>query len=570
MSWLMRTKNLYRISVSSFLFILLFLCCRKEEEIQPEIILAKEELAFPMSGEIQVLAIKTNMAWTAVSSEIWCTLEPGSGAAGTKQLNITVSPNTEVEAREAVITITAGQLTREVTVMQSFEKLILEQRQYNVEANAAEIVVNIESSSAYSREILPGWITLKSTSPDNATQTFTIAENNALQARAGKIVYKSGRLTDTVVVTQTGRPLWIEPDATGMSHNAKALASQIFLGWNLGNSLEVPGSETAWGNPVTTQTLIDSVKKAGFNAVRIPCAWNSHLEDPAANKIRESWLARVKEVIDYCYNNSMFVIINIHWDEGWLEENPTLVKQAEVNAKQKALWEQIAVYFRNYDEHLLFAGTNEVHAGYGEPTAENITVQLSYNQTFVDAVRSTGGKNAYRNLIVQAYNTNINHAVAYLELPDDDATDRMMVEVHYYDPWDFCGDTGSSIYLWGNDFTLYGPVSSWGQESHVDQQFAKMKTNFVDKGYPVILGEYGAIFRSSLPGAQLDNHKASRAYFYKYVTRQAKNNGMVPFIWDNGYTGNNTMALFNRPAAARYDSAALDALVEGAGEGIYP
>jgi endoglucanase len=355
-----------------------------------------------------------------------------------------------------------------------------------------------------------------------------------------------------------------------MGSNAKTLAAKMYMGWNLGNSLECPGSETAWGNPVITKTLIDSVKAAGFNTIRLPCAWDSHLEDATTFKIKSSWLARVKEVIDYCYSNNMYVILNIHWDGGWLEENPTYAKQVAVNAEQKALWEQIAVYFRDYDEHLLFAGTNEVHAGYGTPTTENITVQLSYNQTFVDAVRSTGGKNAYRNLVVQAYNTNIDQAVSYLKIANDTQQNRIMVEVHYYDPWDFAGDASSSIYLWGADYKQYGSVSSWGQESYVLTQFNKMKTNFVEKGYPVILGEYSATRRSSLVGEALTHHLASRAYYFEYVTEQAKKYGLVPCYWDNGGIGNNACGVFNRNDCTVFDHQALNALMSGAAKGKYP
>jgi endoglucanase len=134
----------------------------------------------------------------------------------------------------------------------------------------------------------------------------------------------------------------------------------------------------------------------------------------------------------------MYVIINAHWDGGWLENNPTFAKQDEVNAKQKAIWEQIGDYFRDYDEHLLFAGTNEVHSD-TNPTAENLEVQRSFNQTFVDAIRSTGGKNSFRNIIIQSYSTNIDYAVNNLVVSTDSTDNRVMVEVHYYDPWDFCG-----------------------------------------------------------------------------------------------------------------------------------
>ncbi|MDP4204288.1 MAG: glycoside hydrolase family 5 protein, partial [Bacteroidota bacterium] len=321
----------------------------------------------------------------------------------------------------------------------------------------------------------------------------------------------------------------------------------------------------------TTQQLIDGVKAAGFNAVRIPCAWDSYVEDTISYKIKATWLARVKQVVDYCYKNNMYVILNIHWDGGWLENHPQYAYQEKVNAKQKAYWQQIAAYFRDYDEHLLFAGTNEVHVDYNAPSSENIAVQLSYNQTFVNAVRSTGGKNAYRTLIVQSYNTNISYAVSYMKIPDDTASKRLMVEVHCYDPWDFCGDTGSSaVNLWGASYASYGKISSWGQEDYIKQQFSTIKTNFVDKGYPVILGEFGAVRRSSLTGTTLTNHLASRAYYLGYVTQYAKNNGIVPFYWDNGVTSNNGFALINRSDGSVFDSQALNAIVAGASNGVYP
>jgi endoglucanase len=567
---LMMRKLKFYISPVAFLLFLQFTCCDKETEVQAEITLAKEEINFSTINDNQTLAIKTNLDWTATSSEDWCTITPASGEPGTKQLKVEVQANVGDGARQSTITITAGKLSKQVIVKQSLEKLVLATKQYNVEAAVNEITVNIQASPAYSNVSQPGWITLKSTSPDTKTQTFTIAANNSVVARKGKIIYKSGNLTDTVSVKQAGLPLSIPADATGMTSNAKTLAAKMFLGLNIGNTLEAPGAETAWGNPKINQAFIDSAKAAGFNGIRLPCAWNSHLEDTITYKIYDTWLTRVKEVVDYCYKADMYVVLNIHWDGGWLEENPVYAKQAAINAKQKALWEQIAYHFRDYDEHLLFAGTNEVHAGYGEPTAENIAVQLSFNQTFVDAVRSTGGKNAYRNLVVQAYNTNINQAVQYLKMPTDKVVDRLMVEVHYYDPWDFCGDNKSSIYLWGKNFAAYGNISSYGQENYVDQQFAKMKTNFVDKGFPVILGEFGPQYRATLTGTLLANHKASRAYYMKYVVQQAKNNGMVPFLWDTGGDGTNSSPVLLRANGKPFDTQSLDALNQGATAGVYP
>lgn len=407
---------------------------------------------------------------------------------------------------------------------------------------------------------------------------ISISANSTRSVRYATVTFTMNRsLSCTVSITQQVRNISfpdytdsIAADQTGMTSTSKGLASNMYMGWNMGNSLEVPGGETGWGNPKATQQLLDSVKAAGFNTVRLPCAWNGYIEDATTCKIKDSWLARVKEVVDYCYNNDMYVILNIHWDGGWLEENPTYEMQEVNNLKQKAIWEQIATYFKEYDEHLLFAGTNEVHAGYGNPVTENIIVHQSYLQTFVTAVRSAGGKNFYRHLVVQSYNTNIDLAKQQLKIPTDVVSDRLFVEVHYYSPWDFCGDENSGIYLWGDPFKQYGSVSSWGQEDYVVAQFNLMKTNFVNKGYPVILGEYSAMRRSSLTGDQLTNHLNSRAYFLQYVTEQAKSFGLVPCYWDNGGIGVNGCGIFNRNTLEVFDSQALDALMYGAGKGHYP
>lgn len=441
---------------------------------------------------------------------------------------------------------------------------------------ALKVTMNGAKWEVVSNEV---WCSVSSNSSSKASTqiTVTAASNTTTSTRRAKLTFVMDNKTAVHVNISQATEVDLYPsykdsipaDATGMSSTATELAKKIKVGLNIGNTLEATGGETGWGNPLITNDLIKAIKLNGFNAIRLPVAWNQYA-DQTTSKTSALWLNRVKQVVQYCVDNNMYVIINIHWDGGWLENNPTYAKQVSVNAKQKALWEQIAVYFRGYDEHLLFAGTNEVHVDYNAPSTENITVQQSYNQTFVDAVRSTGGKNAYRNLIIQSYNTNIGHAVSYLKVPTDKISNRLMVEVHYYDPWEFAGDEKSSIYLWGASNSSLGSISSWGQESYVQEQFGKMKTNFVDKGYPVILGEYGAIRRSALTGTALTNHLAARAYYFQYVTEQAKKNGLVPFYWDNGYTSNFGFALFNRTNATVFDQKAIDALISGANAGVYP
>src|SRR5690606_33120968 len=157
-------------------------------------------------------------------------------------------------------------------------------------------------------------------------------------------------------------------------------------------------------------------------------SYSHMLENQETYKIRDDWKLRVEEVVNYVLENDMYAMINIHWDGGWMNQ-PTYANQEEINEKLAALWNQVALHFRDYDDHLLFAGTNEVHIAnnYGTPTAENAAVQNSFNQTFVDVVRSTGGRNTYRHLVVQGYNTNIEHTVNQLTIPVDYIDDLLMV-----------------------------------------------------------------------------------------------------------------------------------------------
>jgi len=341
---------------------------------------------------------------------------------------------------------------------------------------------------------------------------------------------------------------------------ASDVARQITVGWNIGNSLEATGGETAWGNPALTQQLINGVKAAGFNAVRIPCAWDSHANQ-ATLDIDPAWLARVKQVVDYAIGNGMYVVLNIHWDGGWLEEHPVFAQQVAVNQKQRAYWTQIANQFKTYNERLLFAGTNEVHADFGTPTAENITVQESYNQTFVTAVRATGGNNASRTLVVQTYSTNMWHGLSFFTPPVDTVANRLIVETHYYDPYDFTLNPSGSCLSWGAPFPIQS-ACTWAYESYVTDLFGQVRAKWVDQGIPVIIGEYGVATRPNL-------NLASRQYWLEYINRTAADNGIKTFYWDNGASPAqaNGFAVVDRNTGAVVDQGALESILRGAGIG---
>src|SRR6266700_448588 len=222
-------------------------------------------------------------------------------------------------------------------------------------------------------------------------------------------------------------------------------AAHLAPGWNLGNSLEAyaggtlpktSSQETFWGNPPVDQAIMNGIAAAGFKSVRIPVAWGQYAD--RNNVIAPFWLTRVRQVVDEARRAGLYVILNEHWDGGWLQ--PTYNARMVASPKLAALWMQIATYFRYYDQHLIFAGTNEVmvNGQYGAPTIENCTVQNGFNQMFVSAVRKTGGNNATRSLVVQTYNTNIDFGMSCNRaMPTDTAFRRLMVEVHYYDPYDF-------------------------------------------------------------------------------------------------------------------------------------
>ncbi|WP_300729270.1 cellulase family glycosylhydrolase [uncultured Bacteroides sp.] len=532
-----------------------------------EIIVSKDELKFSKQAGTQDLAIKTSAKVEVISGAEWCTVtKQESTSSTTLKYQVAVTENTTTSDRETAITVKGNGNEKTVKVIQSAaDGLVVEKDTYtDIPAAGGTIDVKLTTNTDVEVSINDKWITEGSRAAmAEKTLTFIIEQNYGSSPRTGTITLKAGDATATITVTQKGA----ETVSAGMESDAKTLAAKIFAGWNIGNTLEATGGETAWGNPMVTADLIQKVKAMGFNAVRIPCSWDQYIDDRDTHKLKESWLNRVDEVVGYCVANDMYAIVNIHWDGGWLENNCTADKQAENNEKQKALWTQIANKLNHYDEHLLFAGCNEPNVD----NADQMAVLKTYEQTFIDAVRATGGNNAVRNLIVQGPGTDIDKTEKFFSLPTDQVANRLMVEVHYYSPWTFCGmekdeSWGKMAYFW-DKYEVSGSDRNAGKEygaSYVASQFQKMKEMFVDKGIPVILGEYGAMVRTGL-GKNQEAHDKSRGYFNEVVTREAKNHGMVPFYWDGG-----TYAMINRATGTVNDQYVFDGIMAGAEAGKYP
>ncbi|EJL67203.1 cellulase family glycosylhydrolase [Flavobacterium sp. CF136] len=439
--------------------------------------------------------------------------------------------------------------------------------------------ITIEANSAWSiSNSAASWLQLSKASGTNGTEatTITVVSNEtgysrsviltveAANGQARRItIIQKGSLYPTYNLTPKA------PDETGMSSTAVQLAAkmQTGMGINIGNTMEAP-TEAEWVSSKITESYIKFLKQKGFNSIRIPCGWVwTHLDNPEKMKINQAWLNRVKEVIGWCVDNDMYVMLNAHADNGWLDNNITKAKQESINAKQKAIWEQIATTMRDFDEHLIFAGANEPPAD----NAEQMSILNGYYETFIKAVRATGGKNSYRVLVVQGPRTNGELTYDLMNtMPTDKVPNKLMVEIHNYTPALFTivteGDVswGNMIYYWGagNHSTIEPERNStFGEEDAIIDEFQKMKQKFVDKGIPVILGEYAVWRRNAINNANylpkdMAMHNKSVDYWSYFVTKQAKAHGIMPFWWEIGF-------MLDRSNNVVKDQPMYDAIVEG-------
>ena len=353
--------------------------------------------------------------------------------------------------------------------------------------------------------------------------------------------------------------LWIMCLLASSSAALAQLPSPTY-GWNLGNTMEPPSGVGAWGGK-PTQALINSVAASGFNVVRIPCAWDSHA-DKTTHHIDPVYMSQVKQVVDWCYAKGLYVIFNDHWDDGWLENNIKDTVDPTINEKTRAYWTQIANTFAGYNNHLLFAAANEPNA----KTAAQMATLLAYYQTFIDAVRGTRGHNSSRWLVLQGANADFDTTCSLMNtFPTDPTHGRLMVEVHYYGPYQFAlmssdANWGKMYYFWGKKYhSTIDPSrnATWGEEDYVDSEFQKMYEKFVSKGTPVLIGEFRAEPRSNLPGAEAALNYASTTYWDKYILDSAQRHGMYPVVWDT------PGSLFDWSTGAVKDRSTVRALTGG-------
>jgi len=340
--------------------------------------------------------------------------------------------------------------------------------------------------------------------------------------------------------------------------DAAELVSFIRIGWNLGNTLDaaendrgfpwlgggvyantsVTQMETAWGNPVTSRATITALKNAGFNAIRIPVTWFKTLD--ANNNIRPDWMARVKVIVDYVIDSGMIAILNTHHDEVVFKFTNAQVDQSLVIFQK--VWEQIAETFKDYDERLVFEGLNEPRTK-GAPhewsggNAEELNNLNRYYQVFVDTVRNSGGKNNSRILMVNTYAASpVQRAVDGLVIPNDSVPNRIIVSVHFYEPYHFALNsnpvgTNNSVRTWD--------INNSQDTSPITERINRVYNRFVSNGIPVVIGEFGAMNK---------NNEETRAQWAEFYVRTAMDKGIPCVWWDNGaFSGNGELfGLINR------------------------
>lgn len=339
------------------------------------------------------------------------------------------------------------------------------------------------------------------------------------------------------------------------------LISEMKTGWNLGNTLdstitnptgsETPSDwETAWGQPVTTKAMIDSVKSQGFNVLRVPVTWEGKFGEAPDYTINADWLARVKEVVDYGIDNDMFVILNMHHEEWHM---PTADNEESAEKILRALWAQIADYFKGYDEKLIFEGMNEprlkgtaMEWNGGNQEAREVINQL--NAAFVETVRASGGNNEKRHLMIPTYAASTMDSVLNdFVIPADD---KVIVSVHAYLPYTFAlADNASGTSEWSAD--------NFADTKDIDELISKLKERYIDKGQAVIIGEYGTRNRTF--------NTEPRAACAKYYVSKATEAG-IPCIWwdNNAFIGSGeNFGLFNRTTFEWRFPEIVSAIMEG-------
>jgi len=378
--------------------------------------------------------------------------------------------------------------------------------------------------------------------PDELPESGTVSDTASQDSGSDNVSVENNEqhkedVTDT---------LWSEP---GIMRDMSSydIVMDMGLGWNLGNTFDacgdwIPGGvsthETAWGSPITTRPMFENLRDMGFRSVRIPVAWSNLMKEDYT--ISTLWMDRVEEVVNYALDSGLYVVLNLHWDGGWIANFSTDFD--ETMKKYTRIWEQVSERFKNYPDYLILESMNEEghfddiwnrYSNYKEEDKIRAYDLLNeINQTFVDIVRSSGSNNEQRHLLIAGYSTDIDLTVdPAFKMPEDPAG-RLMISVHYYTPSTFTileedADWGKAVSTWGTDEKDY---------QRIKDDFEKMKVRFHDQGYPVIVGEYGA--------TKVNKDQDSVRNYITAVAKTVYEMDMCPMLWDASAHYNRLLGTF--------------------------
>lgn len=389
-----------------------------------------------------------------------------------------------------------------------------------------------------------------------ATTTAAIITTTA--ATTTEATTTSATAAETTTVAETTVTETLPSNSAMRSMTTAQIVKEMGLGINLGNTMEACGDwinssggvrayETAWGSPVITENMIKGYADCGFGVLRIPVAWSNLMGDNYT--INPDYIARVKQIADWTINSGMYAIVNIHYDSGWWERFPA--EKEECMKKYTRIWEQISDAFKDYGDKLMFESLNEEggwdsmwnkYSGSTNGKADSFGLLNEINQRFVDIVRASGGNNSLRHLLIAGYNTDIELTCDSAFVMPKDNVDRCAVSVHYYTPSTFC--------ILEEDASWGKAKTDWGSSSDVAelQKYMDMlKKNFVDKGIPVIIGEYGVATKNKQP--------ETIRLFLSSVAKEAYDRDMCPVLWDI------TNVFYDRQKCGFIDSVLLEQIM---------
>lgn len=415
----------------------------------------------------------------------------------------------------------------------------------NFSLGASSKIIGINCDGDWKATVDADWVTLSNYSGYGFTSKYSYdkitVEKNIGEERTATVTFTSGGMSRTLAITQKGAG----GDPGDPFETSFELVENLKVGYNLGNTLDanpwgdwwdpstktIADWETSWGQPLTTQKIIDAIAAKGFNIIRVPVTWYPHMD--ANDNVSEEWMARVETVVKYVLNAGCYCILNIQHDNGaangrtdggaWLyadmDDYPT------ITVRFQKLWKQIAERFKNYDDKLIFESFNEILNKQYSWTAPSSASDGAYQainklqQDFVNVVRETGGNNLYRNLAVTTYSATCTNDVAVnaFELPTDKASNHIYLSVHSYDPYNFCNNN-SGKNADGSEYNYNIEVFDADCQAVIDGLFERVSKKASEVGIPFILGEFGAIDEGKAMAERIKYAKYLKTKFAQYET----------------------------------------------------